>query len=71
MFPTFPYLSESIAAERAADLRREAAAYRRTRGIRRSLVRSSHAGARPHARRSPMAERAVPQPSSCAGARVG
>ncbi len=71
MFPTFPYLTESIAAERAADLRREAAAYRRTRGIRRPLVRMSHAGGRPHAGRSPMAGRAVPQPGSCAGTRVG
>jgi len=70
MFPTFPYLTESIAAERAADLRREAAAYRRTRGIRRPLVRTSHAGARPHARRSPVAARTVPQPGSCDGARV-
>ena len=29
MFPTFPYLAQSIAAERAADFQRDAAAYRR------------------------------------------
>jgi hypothetical protein len=56
MFPTFPYLIESIAAERAADSQREAAAYRRARGLKRvhgvwrPVVRTSHAGARPHAR---------------------
>ena len=70
MFPTFPYLTESIAAERAADLRREAAAYRRTRGIRRPLVRTSRAGGRLHAGRSPVGAHAVPPPGSCAGARV-
>ena len=38
MFPSFPYLAETIAAERAADFQREAAAYRRARGIRRARV---------------------------------
>jgi hypothetical protein len=38
MFPSFPHLAETIAAERAADFQREAAAYRRARGIRRARV---------------------------------
>ena len=33
MFPSFPYLAETIAAERAADFQRDAAAYRRARGV--------------------------------------
>ena len=32
MFPSFPYLAETIAAERAADFQRDAAAYGRPRG---------------------------------------
>jgi hypothetical protein len=36
MFPSFPHLAEAIAAERAADFQRDAAAYRRARGVRRA-----------------------------------
>jgi len=60
MFPTFPHLSEAIAAERAADLQREAEAYRRARGLRRgrglrgALVHARHAGARPSPRLRPV-----------------
>jgi hypothetical protein len=68
MFPTFPHLSQAIAAERAADLQREAAAYRRARGLRRTPVRTSHAGARPLARRGPAAARMATRPDPCAAA---
>jgi hypothetical protein len=46
MFPSFPHLAETIAAERAADFQREAAAYRRARGIRRTRLATTRAGAR-------------------------
>ncbi len=36
MFPSFPRLAEAIAAERAADFQRDAAAYRRARPVRRA-----------------------------------
>jgi hypothetical protein len=68
MFPTFPHLSQAIAAERAADLQREAAAYRRSRGVKRTPVRTSHAGARPLTRRSPAAARTVTRSDACASA---
>jgi hypothetical protein len=41
MFPSFPYLAETIAAERAADYQREAAAYRRARSRARSATLTS------------------------------
>ena len=44
MFPSFPHLAEAIAAERAADFQREAAAYRRARGIRRTRPTTVSAG---------------------------
>jgi hypothetical protein len=46
MFPSFPHLAETIAAERAADLQREAAAYRRARGIRRARPTAARMGKR-------------------------
>lgn len=41
MFPNFPNLAEAIAAERAADLQREAARYHRARSVKRSHVKRS------------------------------
>jgi hypothetical protein len=41
MFPNFPNLAEAIAAERAADLQRDAAQYHRARRVKRSHVKRS------------------------------
>jgi hypothetical protein len=41
MFPNFPNLAEAIAAERAADLQRDAAQYHRARRVKRSPLHRS------------------------------
>jgi hypothetical protein len=41
MFPNFPNLAEAIAAERAADLQRDAARYHRARSVKRSRMKRS------------------------------
>ena len=48
MFPNFPYLTEVMAAERAAEFRRSAEAFRRTRRIERTSVVAGRAGLRRH-----------------------
>jgi hypothetical protein len=48
MFPSFPHLAETLAAERAADYQREAAAYRRARRSRRSAMPMSRLRMRTH-----------------------
>jgi hypothetical protein len=48
MFPSFPHLAETIAAERAADYRREAAAYRRARRDWRAVAGHSKLRMRSH-----------------------
>jgi hypothetical protein len=63
MFPSFPNLAEAIAAERAADLQRDAALYRRARHVKQSRARRSSVLAAHHASRS-----RSPQPVGRAGA---
>ncbi|HEY2316154.1 MAG TPA: hypothetical protein VGH96_21275, partial [Streptosporangiaceae bacterium] len=63
MFPTFPYLAEAIAAERAADLQREAADFRRARRIRRAPVTAYRAHVQRHSVRRVAAS--VACPDSC------
>jgi hypothetical protein len=46
MFPSFPGLAEAIAAERAADFQRGAAAYRRARRVRRESPADRRAAVR-------------------------
>jgi hypothetical protein len=68
MFPNFPHFAEAIAAERAADLQRDAAAYRRARHVRRPRGSADRASVRSHAAsRGPAA---TARPDSCAPVRA-
>jgi hypothetical protein len=58
MFPSFPHLAEAIAAERAADYQREAAAYRRARRDWRAVGGHSRLRTRSHDVVSSIARRA-------------
>lgn len=63
MFPNFPYLAEAIAAERAADLQRKVASFRRAGRVGWAPVTANRAHVRRHSARRVTASAA--RPDSC------